>query len=269
MTTTQKILDLIEQLRQQSKSFCIATVINISGSTAAVVGTKAVITEDGEMNGFIGGGCVTGAVKRNALECLESGKPKLIRVAPKDKQSLNDELSDMQLFVSHCASGGTTDFFLEPVSARQRLFICGASPIAQSLLNFAKKLGRRVIVIAAQGDQAKILGADEYFEDYEFDQWQVTADDSIVIATQGKQDLKALLATLHSLAGYKAMICSVKKLKSLKQKVLAETDDDKALFSDLYAPAGLDIGAVSPEEIALAIMSEMVAHHRKTTGGAV
>lgn len=268
MTTTQQILDFIEQQRQQSKSFCVATVINISGSTAAVVGTKAVITEDGELHGFIGGGCVMGAVKRNALECLESGKPKLIRVAPKDKQNLNDELGDMQLFVSHCASGGTADFFLEPISAKQRLFICGSSPIAQSLLNCAQNLGQSVSVIAAQVDQAKIIGADQYYEDYNFDQWQLTTNDSVIIATQGKQDQKALLAALNSSAGYKAMICSAKKLVNLKQKILAETDGNEALFANLYAPAGLNIGAITPEEIALAIISEMVAHYRKTTGDA-
>lgn len=268
MTTAQQILDYIEQLRQQSTSFCIATVVSTSGSTAAVVGTKAVITSDGELHGFIGGGCVTGAVKRNALACLKSAKPKLIRVAPEDQQDIKNMPDGMEIFVSHCPSRGTADFFLEPVCAQQRLFICGASPIAQSLLNFGKNLGHKTIIIAPQDDHAKVTGADQYHDQYDFDQWAVTAEDSIIIATQGKQDKLALTATLNSAAGYKAMICSAKKLNRLKQKALDDKSLDAAMFSNLYAPAGLEIGAVSPEEIALAIIGEMVAHHRNVTGGA-
>ena len=268
MTTAQQILDYIEQLRQQANSFCIATVISTSGSTAAVVGTKAVITTDGELHGFIGGGCVTGAVKRNALACLENGKPKLIRVAPEDQQDIKNMPHGMEVFISHCPSRGTADFFLEPICATQRLFICGASPIAQSLVNFGKDLGHKVIIIAPKDDRAKITGANQYYDQYDFEQWGLTDKDSIIIATQGKQDKLALTATLHAAAGYKGMICSHKKLKNLKQKALDDSSLDAALFASLYAPAGLEIGAVSPEEIALAIIGEMVAHHRKPKAGA-
>ena len=111
MTTSGKTLDLIEELRAGGHSFCIATVIRTADSTSARAGAKAVVTPDGELSGFVGGGCVTGAVRRAALESLENGEPQMIRVKPKEQVVTATDIDGVTLHKSSCPSGGTVDIF--------------------------------------------------------------------------------------------------------------------------------------------------------------
>ena len=262
MTISEKTLDLIERLRSRGENFWIVTIVRTADATSARPGAKAVVTPNGELHGFVGGGCVTGAVKKGALEALQSGTPKMIRVKPKDDVVAKVDVDGVQLHRSSCPSGGTVEIFLEPMRAARLLLICGASPIAQAILPLAKGLGYRTVVAARAQDQADMVGADTYLNDFNFADLALSPNDAVIVATQGIQDRDALRAALQSDAGYKGMVCSRKKRQVLTQKLNLENSKFQALSEDLHAPAGLHIGAIEPEEIALSVVSEIVARQR-------
>lgn len=263
MTTAQKTLDLIDALRADGRAFCVATILRTADSTSARPGAKAVILPDGELFGFVGGGCVTGAVKRTALACLDTGEPRMIRVRPKDDVVTAVDVDGVHLHKSSCPSGGTVEIFLEPTRAPRTLAVFGASPIAQALLNSANGLGFHTIVIADEADREKVVGARRYLASIDDLEGALGARDSIVAATQGRRDLEALRAIAGSGAGYKAMVCSRKKRQALTERLAAEGAELVEGLAMLHAPAGLDIGAIEPEEIALSIMCELIAVHRR------
>ena len=263
MTTSGRILDLIERLRTEDKNFCIATILRTADSTSARPGAKAVVTTDGDLFGFVGGACVTGAVRRGALECIRLNEPNMIRIKPKDEVTSNVDLDGVQLHKSNCPSGGTIEVFLEPMQAPPRLLICGASPIGQAVLLMARTLGHRVIVAALAGDHEKMPGAASYIDGFDLEKLNLTSIDSAIVTTQGKRDNEALRAVISSGVGYKGMVCGRKKLKKLKQQLIGENGELGPGFEQLHAPAGLHIGAIGPEEIAMAVICEIIAHHRQ------
>ncbi|MFD2205367.1 XdhC family protein [Kiloniella antarctica] len=262
MTTSNSTLDLIEKLRAEGTSFCIATILRTADSTSARPGAKAVIIPDGDLFGFVGGGCVTGAVRRGALECLQDGQPKMIRIKPKEDVVSTVDIDGIQLHRSSCPSGGTIEVFLEPMRAPKTLLICGASPIAQAILPLAKGLGYRVIVATAKEDQIKMPDASLYLDDFNLAPLKLSTIDAVIVATQGKRDSEALRAIVTTNAGYKGMVCSRKKITALTQRLCSEDQNYHTLLQDLHAPAGLHIGAIEPEEIALSVISEIVSYQR-------
>ncbi|MHB1104181.1 MAG: XdhC family protein [Devosia sp.] len=261
MSTSDKTRDLAERLRAAGKEYCLATILRTFESTAARPGDKAVILPNGDIEGFVGGHCVTGAVRRAALACLESGEPKLIRVRPKDEVTGEYDLDGVELHTSMCLSRGTVEIFIEPVKAR-RLVVCGASPVALAILELVRPLGYRVVVAAAADDLARIPGAAGYIEGFALADLELGNRDAVIVATQGKGDRDALRSALQSGAGYVGMVCSRKKLDGLRSRLLEEAPELAPAFAALHAPAGLDIGAEGPEEIALSVLAEIVAHHR-------
>lgn len=263
MTTSDKVFDLIEQLRTEGKNFCVATILRTADSTSARPGAKAVITADGDLFGFVGGSCVTGAVRRGALECLKLNEPQMIRVKPKDSVVSPVDIDGVSLHKSSCPSGGTVEVFLELMQSPRTLLICGASPIAQAILPLAKGLGYRVVVAALSEDHEKMPGAAAYLNDFQIDGLELTSNDAAIVTTQGKRDRDALRAVVTSQAGYMGMVCSRKKLKSLKDVLLAESNSAAQGFAKLHAPAGLHIGAVGPEELAMAVVCEIISYHRQ------
>ncbi|MGP1396291.1 MAG: XdhC family protein [Inquilinaceae bacterium] len=264
MNASQQTLDLIESLRAKGQPFCVATIIRTADSTSARAGAKALVTPDGDLHGFIGGGCVTGAVRRAALEVLRTGEPRMVRIKPTDQVAAPTDVDGVQLHKSNCPSGGTVEIFLEPMAAARTLLICGASPIAQAIVRFAADLGYRVTVAALAEDHAKIPGASSYLDVFDVARFALTPADAAIVATQGKRDRDALRAVLLSDAGYKGMVCSRRKLAKLSGDLIAEDRDLEGALASLHAPAGLPIGAIEPEEIALAVVGEIVAHRRGT-----
>ena len=139
-------MSLIEELRQRGEDFCLVTVIRTANATSAKAGAKAVVTGEGTLHGFVGGGCVQGAATRTALAALQAGEPRLIRVRPKAQDGDADGL---ELYDNHCPSGGTVDLFLEPMLQRTRIVICGASPVAATLARLARSIGYETVAAAA------------------------------------------------------------------------------------------------------------------------
>ncbi len=261
MNLSQSTLDLIETLRGSGKSFCVATIVRTKDATSAKPGAKAVVTGDGEMHGFLGGSCVTGAVKKQAVKALETQQPVLIRIRPKDEVAAPVDTDGTTLHKSSCPSGGTVEVFLEPMKATRKLIILGASPIARTLVTIAGAIGYQTIAGAPGEDNEKMQAADACFEKFADAAAEAGPGDALILSTQGRRDREALRAALESDAGYIGMVASRRKFQVLAAEFSSQPAYARRLEA-VHAPAGLDIKAVEPEEIALSIMGQIVALKR-------
>ena len=254
-----KVLDLIDRLRQAGEEFCVVTVLRTAAATSAKAGAKAIVTRDGNVHGYIGGGCVQGAVRRVGLATLDAGEPRLIRVKPTEDIVEQVDVDGVELHKSSCPSGGTVDLFFEPMRQGPRIIVCGTSPVAQTLANLAAAMGYQVIIAAPPADLETLEGDWPTWSGYDFGDLNIARRDTIVVATQGRRDREALKNTLNSNAGYIGMVGSRTKIG----KLCAGLDDvAPQRIADLHGPAGLPIGAIDPEEIALSILGEIVQERR-------
>jgi xanthine dehydrogenase accessory factor len=260
---SRDILSYVAELRAEGQTFAVATVVRTVAVTAAKAGAKAVIRADGTISeGWIGGGCARGAVLRAAKEALADGQPRLISVSPEDVLADQGVAPGAQrdgiLFArSMCPSRGTMDIFIEPVIPRPMLVICGSSPVAVALARLAPQFD----FVATACAPAAELGA---FSDMPtltgYDLTSLTQTAYIVIATQGKGDEAALRAALGADAIYVAFVGSSRKMAALRTRL---ADVPAARLDAVRAPAGLDLGAITPAEIALTIMAEILLYRRR------
>jgi len=247
------IFDTIDRQRQTGRPFCVATVVRTADVTSAKAGAKAVVTEAGEILGHLGGACVKRAVSSAGLEAIDTGETRLIRVKPAAKVlSLTDE-DGTQLYKSGCPSGGTVDVLIEPYELPPMLVVFGATPIAAALAAHAGLAGYRLALPQGTADACRA----ERFEGTEIGGLALTANDFVVVASQGAQDLASLRAALSSPAARVSMVASRRKAATLVAK-LADEGMDPARIARLKSPAGLDIHAIDPQEIALSILAEIV-----------
>jgi xanthine dehydrogenase accessory factor len=267
MTATKDILDLIGAMKSAGSPFAVATVVRTVSLTAAKAGAKAVIRADGSIEaGWIGGGCARAAVLKAAHAALADGKPRLISVQPLDVLQAQgvEPGHDHEgiLFARNaCPSQGGMDVFVEPVMPRPELLVCGASPVAVALASLGRRFGYAVGVAAPESAQPLFEEPDSRLTRYDFGEL-AEAERYIVVSTQGTGDHAALKAALAVPARYVAFVGSRRKVASLQEALLAEGVDPVRLDA-LHAPAGLAIDAVTPEEIALSILAEIIAVRRQ------
>jgi xanthine dehydrogenase accessory factor len=259
--TKLEALALIDSLRASGEDFCVVTVVRTADATSAKAGAKAVVTADGTLHGFVGGGCVQGAVRRVALQALAGDAPRLIRVRPREDVVTGVDVDGVELHKSSCPSGGTVDLFLEPMRQQMRLFVCGASPVAGALARLGHGMGHRVVLAARAEDHALVPGADAYVDGFDLAGLGVSPNDAIVVATQGKRDREALAGALVTSAAYVGMVGSRRKVGAMLERLADEFPPER--LADVRGPAGLDIGAIEPEEIALSILGEVVEARRR------
>ena len=263
MTEHAKILARIEQLRRGAKPFCVATIIRTADATSAKAGAKALVTDAGDLEGYVGGSCVSGAVKRAGLLSIASGEPTVIRIKPNESVTGPTDDDGTALYSSGCPSGGTVDIFMEPMLSAPRVVVCGSSPVALALTNIISTVGLQPIQVAIASNTNQIQESAIIMDDFDFADLQLQTNDAVVVATQGMKDRSALLAALGSSAGYVGMVGSRKKIDFIKQQVKDEVS--KGRLGELRGPAGLDLGAIAPEEIALSIVAEIIAFRRSQT----
>jgi xanthine dehydrogenase accessory factor len=260
------VLDLVNDLKAKGEPFALATVVRTVEVTAAKAGAKAIIRLDGTISaGWIGGGCARGAVLRAARDAIKDGEPRLISVQPKERLdqlgvTAGEAREGIEFAKNMCPSRGTMDIFIEPVLPRPQLVICGSSPVGIALADLARQLGFFVIVCAPAADHSAFGEADLFSDGFEPPK-AYGGSGFIVVATQGNGDSAALRATLKAPSAYVSFVGCRKKAEALR-KELAETGVDPARLSAFKAPAGLDIGAVTPDEIALSILAEIIEARR-------
>jgi xanthine dehydrogenase accessory factor len=261
------ILEVISTRKAKGEPFALATVVRTVAATAAKAGAKAVILPDGTISeGWIGGGCARAAVLKAAHEALADGKPRLVSVQPPDALqdqgvAAGDERSGVRFASNLCPSQGTMDVFVEPVLPQPQIVVCGSSPVAVAIAELGRRLGFSTTVCAPAADQAGFAHADRRIEGF-----ALPVEDSgsrfVVIATQGRGDEVALQAALAVEADYVAFVGSRRKAEVLKRK-LSDAGVAPAQLAKLKAPAGLDLGAITPDEIAISILAEIIAVRRR------
>lgn len=243
------------ELAAQGKAFAVATVVRVEGSSSARRGSKAIIDAEGKLvQGWIGGGCAESAVRSEALRCLKLEQPLVITL------DMTDELLGVGM-----PCGGKMDVYIEPVLPKPELLIAGHGRIAETLAVLAHVLGFLVIVNDPGADQASFPQAERVIaEDFDLNQAPIGPNTYVVIATQHKNDHLWLQKALAGEAAYVALIASQHRAKLVLDYLAAEgVPADK--IARIFAPAGLDLGAVTPEEIALSIVSQIVALRRGGT----
>ncbi|MGA2126658.1 MAG: XdhC/CoxI family protein [Xanthobacteraceae bacterium] len=266
MTRATDILDLISDMKQKGEPFALATVVRTVAATAAKAGAKAVIRPDGSVSeGWIGGGCARAAVLKAAREALVDGRPRLVSVQPPDvlqEQGLHggQERAGVRFADNMCPSRGTMDVFVEPVLPRPQIVVCGSSPVAVAIADLGRRVGFAVTVCAPEAEQGAFAEADRRIQGF-----ALPVDEEgarfVVVSTQGRGDEAALQAALAVEADYVGFVGSRQKAETLKAR-LATRGVAPGRLARLRAPAGLDLGAITPDEIAVSILAEIVAVRR-------
>jgi len=247
-----RFLEKASQLRAAGQSFVVAMVVRYQAPISGKPGDKAIITADGKMWGWIGGGCAQPVVVKEALQALTDGKSRLIRISPSSSPENGIVNYDMP-----CHSGGTVDIFIEPVLPKPHLLILGRSPIAQTLAKLGKIMNYQVSVAATNAQREYFPDADRLQADLDLSQIKITPQTFIVVSTQGEDDEEALENAVTAGAQYTAFVAS--RVKSEKAfEYLRERGIAADKLSKIRVPAGLDIHATSPEEIAVSILAEII-----------
>jgi xanthine dehydrogenase accessory factor len=255
------IYEQIVELRHQGRRGAVATIVNVRGSIPSFRTAKMLVRDDGSIAGTIGGGCVEADVWQAAREVMESEKPR----------TLTFDLNQDPKYDTGLVCGGRLEVFIEPILPPALLYIFGAGHVALSLCQTAANAGFDVIVTddrSSYASQERFPAAREV-HGLDFDEAMQKLDPSessyIVIVTRGhRDDMRILRWAVQTRARYVGMIGSKRKVIEIS-KTLQEEGVPAHLFDRVHAPVGLDIGAVTPEEIAVAITAELIAIRRHAT----
>jgi xanthine dehydrogenase accessory factor len=256
------VFDELVRLRNLGQKCALATIVGVRGSIPSFQTAKLLVREDGSMTGTIGGGCVEAEVWNAAREVIQTGKPR----------NMSFSLGQDAAYDNGLICGGQLEVFVECITPQPAVLIFGGGHISKSLAKVLDLAGFRVSVIdnrEAYANRERFPeAADVYAEEYEevFPKLAVNESSYIVIVTRGhRDDMRVLRWAIDTRARYISMIGSKRKTIGVV-KELEKEGISRAAFDRVYAPMGLEIGAVSPEEIAIAVGAEMIAMRRDPEG---
>lgn len=257
------VFEELVRLRRQGQRCALATIVEAHGSIPSYESAKLLVREDGSIVGTVGGGCIEAEVLTTAREVILTGKPR----------RLSFDLSHEIAYDNGLVCGGELEIFVEPVIPPPRVFIFGAGHISKSLSKIAALAGFATVVVDDRESFARrdrFPEADEVLAgEYEAvcARLPVGEGSFIVIVTRGhRDDLRVLRWAARTPARYVAMIGSRRKVEGLARQLEQEGVPREAL-ERIHAPMGLDIGAITPEEIAVATVAEMIAVRRNAASG--
>jgi xanthine dehydrogenase accessory factor len=230
-----------DELRAARTPFVVATVVRAQRPTSVHSGDAALVLGDGTIEGFVGGACAEQSVRLHALRALETGEALLLRILPADDDAPEPDPPARVTVQNPCLSGGSLEIFLEPMLAPPRVMVVGETPIADAVV----RLGSELDLATEQTWPGDDLEPAE-------------GDLAVVIAAHGRDELRALRRALEADVPYVGLVASRVRGEAVRAELRAEgVDADR-----LETPAGLDIGARTPEEIALSILARIVAVRR-------
>jgi len=249
-----ELIALAAELQRSGEAFALATVVRCEAPTSAKPGAKALIREDGRVQGWVGGACAEPVVAREALQAIRDGRPRLIGLYGEGGR-IPGRTEGMLEYGMTCHSGGTLEIYVEPYLPKPQLVLIGHGPVVDTLATLGRAADFTVVTLVADTLQAGL------------EQQRLTGRASVVVATHADSDEEVLDRVLRTDAGYVSLVASRRRagviLESLERRGLPPERRSR-----LKAPAGLDIGAVTPEEIAVSILAEIIQHRRsdKTRG---
>ena len=237
-----EVLQLAADLARRGEPFVLAVVVRREPFTSAQQGDMAVITTDGGYNGWLGGSCTQPTVTREAQLALADGRPRLLSLSP---DPTREERPGVKALAMTCQSGGSVDIYLEPVLPQPRLLLFGASPVVRALARLGEAMGYSADV----AEQSGMVSPDPRVQVY------------AVVASMGENDEGMVAAALAAEPEYLAVVASRKRFAEIRATLLARGCEAAAL-DRIHNPAGLDIGARLPEELAVSILAEIVQLRR-------
>jgi len=255
------IFSEIAKLRREGRKAALATIIQVQGSIPSYESAKILIRDDGSIVGTVGGGCVEAEVWSAAQEVMREEKPR----------RLHFNLNAQPEYDNGLVCGGSLDIFVEPILATPTLYLFGGGHVSLAVSKMAGLAGFDVIV---SDDRAAFANPDRFPEAVEihagpwaeiFQQLKINELSYLVLATRGhKGDLDCLRWAITTPAQYIGMIGSKRKLIEIS-KVLGSEGVPAEKLARVYSPIGLDIGALTPEEIAVSIVAELIAVRRQAS----
>jgi xanthine dehydrogenase accessory factor len=246
----------LRDLRAHGEPFVTATVVRVQRPTSARAGNVAIVRSDGSIEGFVGGVCAQHSVRLYSLQAIESGEPLLLRIMPDGPQDAEgsrvdagevdagEEVAreDGAVTVQNpCLSGGAIEMFLEPFLPAPRVLVAGDSPIVEALQEIGSKLGLEMI---SGGTEPPAAG-----------------DLALIVAAHGRDEIAALRAGVESGVPYVGLVASPRRGAAVLDELRASGVAEE-LVGRIETPAGLDIGARTPPEIALSILTRVVEVRR-------
>jgi len=252
------IYEEVVRLRRLGQKCALATIVQVNGSIPSYESAKLLVREDGSMLGTIGGGCVEAEVWNAARDVMQNERPR----------HMNFSLGQDAAYDNGLICGGQLSVFIEPVVPQPRLYVFGAGHISKSISKIATLAGFAAVIVdnrEAFANRERFPEADEIFADeYEevFPRLPIRDTSYVVIVTRGhRDDMRVMRWAVGTNAKYIAMIGSKRKVIGVVKELEKEGVPREA-FERAFAPMGLDIGAITPEEIAVSIVAEMIAVRR-------
>jgi len=248
-----ELLALANALTEQGEPFVLATVVRCDRPTSSKPGAKALVRKDGTVSGWIGGSCAEPVVVKEALRALADGQPRFIALVGEGTVAYPRE--GMIEHPMSCHSGGTLEIFVEPVLPRLQVLIIGQGPVAETLVKLGDAMDYRVTRIPSEAavEQLPPCG--------------IAPQTCIVVVTHGTFDEEALAQALTTEAGYVSLVASRRRAAAIIADLRARGVPEERL-GRLKVPAGLDVGAVTPAEIAASILAEIVQVSRARAAAA-
>lgn len=245
---TDALLDLAAELRRRAEPFALATVVRCEPPTSAKPGAKALVRADGTVCGWVGGACAEPVVVREALNALRDGRPRLVGLVGEGGRS-RGRTEGILDYPMTCHSGGTLEIYVEPYLPKPVLVLVGHGPVVEALAALGPAAGYAVTVVGAEATREAVSAL------------APTARTSVVVATHADADEEALHRVLATAAGHVSLVASRRRAAAILDR-LKQRGVPVERLTRMKAPAGLDIGAVTPEEIAVSILAEVIQHHR-------
>jgi xanthine dehydrogenase accessory factor len=256
-----KFLEYAQELKSKNEPFVIAIVIWREPPSSSKVGDKALINKSGEILGWVGGGCVKSIIVREAEDALKTGRARLVKIGKSIESLKRDGVMEYEMT---CQGEGTVEIFIEPVIRQRHLVVIGKSAIARSLSKLAHDAGYYITGVARDANLQTFEKVDELITQINLANVKTTPASCIVVATQGEYDEEALLESLKKERVYIGFVASRKKMASIAD-YLADTGFDRAAISTIRSPAGIDINARNPDEVAISILAEMIQVQNSST----
>ncbi len=244
------------ELAARGEPFALATVVRAERPASARPGMKAIILADGTLEGWVGGSCAHPVVVREALRLLREETPGLIGLSPPGQAG--PQRSGVIYHPMTCHSGGSLEIYIEPVLPNPRLLLVGEGPLVRALAALGRLQGFTVAVVDA-GEKRSQVEADVRLP-FEQLSRRISANTYVVVATMGAYDEEALEQVVRA-AAYVALVASRKRAEAVFA-YLRDRGIGEDVLQRVKVPAGLDIGAFTPEEIALSIMAEIIQVRR-------
>lgn len=252
-------IDKINEYSNSDEAYAVAIIVRRKIPSSGKPGDKAIITADGHIHGWIGGGCTRGIVLKEALLSIKERKPRFVSISP-SKTAGTDEHT--KIYAMTCQSGGEVEVYIEPVLPKPQLVIFGTSHIAKSLAKVAKAIDYQVDIVMSFADKNVFPEADSIVSIKELDLSQIRPSAYLVVCTQGEGDAVALQKALSIGSSYLSFVASRKKAQAIYTEIrgMGATFDQ---LKTIKTPAGIDIGAKEAGEVAISIIAEIIKHRKQ------